>query len=308
MTPKLSILISTFNRLKLFRRTLWHLVNNPPPVSYEVVVADDGSSEPILDELRLYSARFPWKFITVSANSDSRFASDTGVSKFFNNPSLTYNVAFRHCRGDWIIQQGVEVIPWGNCYAELLESVQDVVSPYFLAFTTVYDVPEHILIHLDAYGTNLSPHQVEACRQWPLASPYFHTDVTNYVSLCSRALYEKIGGYDERYLRGVGKEDSDFVRRCRKIPGWTDSENMRRTNAIALHQSHRGRTWWGNQDQTIISDARWKEGEKRSKEVWDRWDGTCENKQEWEWGKHGVISVVSSYQPHGGADAGQARG
>lgn len=291
MKPELSILFSTYNRLRLFRRTLWALVDRPPTVPFEVIVADDGSQDDILGELRLYSARFPWKFIRVS---EQKFAEKTGLRKFFNNPSLTYNIAFRHSVGSRIIQHGQEVIPVGPCYDILRHSVSDVDSPYYLAFSTVLDVPEHVLIHLDKYGANLSVGQVQHCQRWPLATPLFHTDVTNYISLCSRTLYEKIGGYDERYLRGVGKEDSDFVRRCRAIPEWTDAKCMRRTEALALHQSHKGRTWWGNQDQSVITDKRWKEGEALSKEVWDSWDGAFRNGQGWDYGTYGVEDVISN--------------
>lgn len=291
MKPELSILFSTYNRLHLFRRTLWALVNRPPSVPFEVIVADDGSQDDILGELRLYSAQFPWKFIRVSSD---QFEKETGVRKFFNNPALTYNVAFRHASADLIVQHGQEVLPVGPCYDQLLKAVADVDSPNFLALSTVLDVPEHVLIHLDRYGTNLSPEQVRHCHQWPLATPNFHTDVTNYISLCSRSLYEAVGGYDERYLRGIGKEDSDFVRRCRALPGWTDESCMRRSLALALHQSHKGRTWWGNQDQSIVTDVRWKEGEILSKEVWDSWDGGPRSGQPWEFGTKGVLDVVTN--------------
>lgn len=292
MTPKVSIVCSTHDRLPLFRRTLWALADRPPSCPFEVVFVDDGSTEDVLGEIKLFSSRFHWKFVKVDMQV---FEKETGVNRWANNPSLTTNIGFRQAKADLVFVLGNEVLPFADCFDQMLLACSAISSPHLLAFSTTYDVPKHILQSLDQYGTNLSPRVVDLCRRWPLASPHFHTDVTNYVCLMSKALIEKVGGYDERFLKGIGKEDSDFVRRCRAIPGWTDAECMRRTDAISLHQSHGGRTFWSEQDQSQISNSRWKEGERLSKAVWDLWDGSFENRQPWPWGEVGIVDVVANH-------------
>lgn len=287
---KASIIISSHNRLALIRRTLWSIATRPPKCDYEVVVCDDGSDEDILGELRQYSSRFPWKFIRVDV---AKFEVETGVKKFFNNPSHTNNVAFRHSTGDLIFQQGNEVIAWGYVYDQLIEETRGC-GDLFLAFSTTLDVPKEVLGIIDPYGANLHPGMVEYCKKWPLATPAFHTDVTNYISLSSRKLWETLGGYNEEFVGGLGKEDSDFVRRCRAIPGWKDETNLRRSMALSLHQFHGGRTWHYMPDPAVITQERWVEGERLSKAVWDRWDGTHKNPQPWEFGTCGVTEIVSN--------------
>lgn len=287
--PKVSILISTYNRLSLWRRTLWALAKYPPGVPYEVIVVDDGSTEDVLGELRLYSSQFWWTFVRLDM---AEFTSKTGIAKFFNNPSLSFNVAARLARSNVFVQQGNEILTRPGTYNQLLQAIP--AEEDYLVFSTTYDMPSHILQRLDYYGSNLDEGLVQACRRWPLATPYFHADVTNYISVCSRALFEKLGGYNERYVGGIGKEDSDFVRRCRAIPDWTDDKCMRRTEFVSLHQSHGGRTRFYAPDPTVVTEDKWSEGECRSKAVWDTWDGNFRNGQSWEFGRIGVGDVFSN--------------
>jgi glycosyltransferase involved in cell wall biosynthesis len=288
--PEVSIVISTFNRLPLWRRTLWGIAKRPPSVPFEVIVVDDNSTEPVLEELHKYSSRFPW---TTAKLDMEAFERATGVKKFFNNPSLSFNAGVRLARGSLIFQQGNEVIPWDSVYDGMLAEKPN--TDDFVLFSTTLDMPPEILNWLDVYGDNLSPDWVHYCRRWPLASPHFHTDVTNYVSLCSRSLFEKLGGYDERYVGGIGKEDTDFIRRCRKTPGWTDEQNMRRTTHISLHQSHGGRTCYYLPKPEVITQQRWAEGEVLSKVVWDSWDGGYKAGHTWDWGTIGVKDVCRNF-------------
>lgn len=287
----LSILISSYNRLPLFRRTLHSIARNPPSCEYEVVVADEGSTDDILGELRKYSSIFRWKFIKVEID---KLLSEVGVKKFFNNPALTNNIAFNYSTGSFVCLQGNEVIATPNCYNSLLEQVNG--EAYQIKFSTTFDIPESILYQLDTYGSNISSNMIRECAKFPLAGKYLHTDVTNYLCLISRNLWNKVGGFNEEYVAGIGKEDSDFIRRCRKIPGWTDEKNMFRANyeSLSLHQSHKGRTMYYLPDSNIITQERWKQGEELSKKVWNRWDGTYNNPQPWTPGIVGVTKVVAN--------------
>lgn len=288
MKPNISIIISSFERLPLFRRCLWYIDQNRPSQSFELVVVDESSEANILGEIKKYS--FPWKFVKVNTKL---FEKETGVAKFFNNPSWTNNIGFRQSQGEYIFLQGNEVLPTPHVYDDLIKTRPNT-KEHFISFTTTYDIPEPIVNKLDFYGENFTSIDFEVCRKFPLATPTFHTDVTNYLCLKSRKLWDAVGGYDERYVGGIGKEDSDFIRRCRKLPHWTDVRNMRRTNFVSLHQYHGGRTWHYFPKPEIITQMRWKEGEDRSKEVWDQWDGTYENKQPWPWGTLGIVDIITN--------------
>jgi len=280
-----SIVISSYNRLSLFRRTLWAIANRPPSCPFEVVVVDDGSTEDIFGELSLYSSAFRWKFVRFDAASFERV---TGLKKFLNNPSASNNVGFRHTSGDLIFQQGNEVIAWEGCYDQLIADKPD--ADHYMVMSTTYDVPAQYLDQLDQYGSNLDQRIVNACVRWPLQSKHYRSDVTNYISLAPRALWETLNGYDERYYGGISAEDSDFVRRARCLPGFKQVIS----EGISLHQYHKGRTTYYFPPPSVITRQRWDEGVAINHAIYHAWDGTCRNPQKWPWGELGVMEVITN--------------
>lgn len=287
MRPRVSILISTHNRSDLFRRTLWAIAHRcpSPPICFELVVVDDGSTENILGLLKSYSASFPWTFIRFDSQE---FEKKTGIRKWSNNPCVTNNIAFRHSRGELIVQQGQEVIPWGSCYDQLLGEIP--YGNYWMVMSTTFDLPAQILENLDQYGNNLTDAAVDFCERWPLQSIQYRSDVTNYLSLAPRTLWEELGGYDERYFGGISAEDSDFVRRARLIPGFTQVVS----EAVSLHQYHGGKTCYYNPKPSVITPERYAEGVQNNRTVFENWDFQMKNQQNWPWGTYGVQEVISN--------------
>ncbi len=295
MDIRASILISSYNRKALFARTVWAIANRPPSVPFEVVVVDDGSTENVLGELKLYSSVFPWKFVRFDSEE---FAAKTGIKKFHNNPCTSQNVAFKQASptSEYIFQQGNEVIPWLNVYDQLIaDTPKD--TDHYLAFSTTFDVPKEYLDILDVYGANLTPGIVKECEKWPLQCKNYPgcqdylSDVTNYISLTSRKLWEKIGGFDERYFGGISAEDSDFVRRARCTPGFKQVISQ----GISLHQFHGGRTryYWPKED--VISRQRFEDGCAINRCIFDDFiEGTYSNQQRFPWGTYGIKEVITN--------------
>lgn len=292
VTMKASILISSFNRLPLLRRTLWAISRRQPNIPFEVVIADESSTDDILGELRLFSAAFRWKFVRVDI---AKFEQATGIKKFWNNCSLTNNIAFRHCDGDFIFLQGNDIIALDHCYDELIAEVHPAIaatgSPNFLLMSSTFDLRTEYLNQLDQYGSNLTPALIEHAKPWPLQSPDYRSDVTNYVSLCSRSLWETIGGYDERYVGGICAEDSDFVRRARALPGFHSHVSER---AVSLHQCHKGKTRYYNPSPKTITMDKFEAGCAINRAIYHQWDGQAKNPQPWTWGELGVVEVISN--------------
>lgn len=280
----ISILISSYNRLPLFRRVLWNIAKNPPSQPYELVVCDDGSTDNILGELKKYSAKIPFRLVEFIREE---FEQKTGLKKYHNNPSVTNNVAFRHSKGDLIFLQGNEVIPFVNCYDDMIGAIPD--DPYYIVFSTTFDVPAFYLNLLDDYGDNLEQRLVDACRQYPLQSKSYRSDVTNYLSLCPRVLWEKLGGYDELYYGGIAAEDSDFVRRARVLKA-----NLFVHDAISLHQFHGGKTCYYEPQE--ISTENWKEGVSINHKIYHGWNGSHEVDSSWDYGTIGVGKIYTNME------------
>jgi glycosyltransferase involved in cell wall biosynthesis len=282
--PQVSILISSYNRLPLLRRVLWGVATRPPSVPFEVIVVDDGSTEPVLNEVQKYSSAFPWTFVRFSAD---KFKDETGVEKFWNCPAATTNVAARRARGDLLFVQGNECIAVGDAYDCMIRDMDGAANAApAMVMSTTYDAPLSVLWELDDYGTDVTERTVQKCLQWPLQSKAYRSDVTNYLALFQRKLWDELDGVDERYVGGIAAEDSDFVRRARKLGAQTVI-----SDAVSLHQYHGGRTAY--YEPTTIDQARYWEGVKRNRAIYDAWDGeTCKSGHAWEWGTKGIVEAI----------------
>lgn len=281
-----SIVISSHERLPLLRRTLWAIANRPPSCPFEVILVDDNSQADILGELRKYRVSFPWKFIQFDA---AEFTARTGLTKFWNNSCPTNNIGWKYAEGDTIFLQGNEVLPVDDCYDRMLSHLNKV-GELDLVFSTTFDMGPHVLEKLDEYGRNLSKAHVEACFDRPLHSEFYRSDVTNYISVSRKGLWDKIGGYDERYFAGISRDDSDFVRRARAAGCKTHICDQ----AVSLHQFHRGKTMYYNPPPSSITQERFEQGCAINRLVYESWDDSHTNPTPWPVGTYGIKSIITS--------------
>lgn len=291
MQPEASIIIASYNRKNLFKRCLYSIVTRGPSVPFEVIVVDDGSVDDIEGLLRKFSVNFPWKLIRFDQTS---FEEKTGLKKFYNNPSVTYNVGFRRCSpsSDKIFLMGNEIIAWDNVFNDLVNDAPKNNEPY-IVFSKTYDCPQEVLNRIDAYGQHLDQVLINKyCTPFPLQDQTYKSEVVNYLSLSSRATWEKIGGFDESYYGGIACEDSDFARRIRACHGgkliWSEG--------LTLHQFHGGMTRYYQPEPTNITMDRWNEGLAFNRAIFNRWDRQPYLKQTLghEFGTLGVGEVITN--------------
>lgn len=291
MQPEASIIIASYNRKNLFKRCLYSIAARGPSIPYEVVVVDDGSVDDIEGLLRKFTVNFPWKLVKFDA---AAYEAKTGLKKFFNNPSVTYNIGFKQCSptSDKIFLMGNEVIAWGNAFDKLIDDAPKNNEPY-IVFSTTYDTPQEVLDKIDAYGQHLDQVLIDKyCKPFPLQDLGYKSEVVNYLSLSSRGTWEQIGGFDERYYAGIACEDSDFVRRIRRCPYgkliWSEG--------ITLHQYHGGMTRYYQPLPANITMDRWNEGLAINRAVFAQWDEKSKLKKvfDHEFGTLGVGKVVTN--------------
>ena len=260
---KLSIIISSHNRSKLFRRTLFYInKHRPSKHKFEVIVVDDGSDEQerndILVQLRRY--QFPYTFVEIDK---TKWEKNTGLKVYGGNPVLTNNIGFYFSCGKLVSLVGNECIVYSD-YDDMIGEFESKDNKNAILFTTTYDIN----LPLNDDGTNLSQLLNPQVLQKPLQSPTLHTDVTNYCSITSASLWEEIGGYDEIYLSGIACDDSDFVRRAALLPGF---EKIR-SEFISFHQNHGGKTMY-DEPLDIEYAKKFYKGLLINREVYMSWDG-----------------------------------
>jgi hypothetical protein len=153
-----------------------------------MVIVDDNSPQDPLEHLKLTLKNMkPYFSVRVFQTHDT---------DCWNNPGITLNIGVKQSKGEIIILNLSDVIP---------------LNPYTLEIISKY--------HKENDMTHLSATQIEADyrRMYDGKIPVFggdHGDLS--VAGCSmpRALYDKIGGFDERF-RVYGHEDADFLWRIR---------------------------------------------------------------------------------------------
>lgn len=273
---KSSILISSFNRLNLFRRTLKSIVNNPPKGEFEVIVADDRSTQNTLHALQQCS--FPWTFIKVDTQE---FTDKTGIKKFWNCPALTNNIAFSVAKGDYIFQMGNEIIAWKSVLSDLLDNIPK--TKFAWCVSKTFDIPLNIVNELNFEATNLTQEMVDRCSKWLLSND---NNVPNYLSVFTRETWEELKGYDERYMGGIGNEDTDFMRRAMKLPNFS----FRKIDSISLHQYHGGVNHFYRPLPEVITEKRLAEGVALNNKLFN----DLSNKQTWPPASFGIKEIIRS--------------
>ena len=280
-----SILISDGGkRNELFYRCLKSIQNNPPKGKFEVVVASDSDRWPETQYL-LSEFKFPSKLVIVD---NKEFERNTGLTHYFNNASLTNNAAFVNCNKytQNVFLMGNEIIAYKDCFNEMIVKRTHYKQ---LIVSTTFDIPENILKRLNKDGSNIND-VIGHCTDYPLASQNYHSDVTNYISMCHYSLWEAIGGYDERYCAGIAAEDSDFVQRCRAVPGFEMVRCGR--EAINLHQFHGGKTCYYEPKEEIIQREKWDSGVEINRTLYRNWNGQYRNSMPWKQAEFGIVNVI----------------
>lgn len=252
MNDKCSIVISNYKRLEYLKRTLYSIVNNYWSKPYELVIAEEISEDTpdIIKEIEKYKKVLNYTIITYDMEEVTK---KTGLVKFFNNPSYSNNLAFKHTKHNLIFHQGNDTIATFGAYQTLLEDYYNSNNLHTIVYSTTLDVPKSYLNKIGEYGENLySPVEYDDIFQ----SVHKQTMVTNYLSLCHRDSWLALNGYDIEYLFGIACEDSKFSLSFRHLPNakWIFS------NALTLHQNHRNQTSTSIGDPKIITEERWKEG------------------------------------------------
>lgn len=289
--PELSIVISSFRRLEYLKRVLFSIAINQPLCTYEVVLADECSdqSEDILKELHKFDARFSWTLVKCRVEELEKYQ---GRKKFFNNPSWTNNIGWKHSQGKFICLMGNDMITCPKTLNTLLleaRQLENSGTDFFTLYTKTLDCPKNIQEAMGTHGANLTQGMIDYCETWPLQSPNMRSMVTNYLSCSSRKVWDTTNGYDENYVFTLACEDSDFSMRARILPNYIEKY----LEVISLHQNHSGRTCYQEQDQSIITNTRWDEGVAEGRNYLSTWDGkNPSNRQSWEPGTIGVIEVI----------------
>jgi glycosyltransferase involved in cell wall biosynthesis len=192
---KLSIVMAYHNRKNQLLKTLdsIHYFGNP-----EIIIVDDGSTERIDDIPDIKLIRIELK------------------DKWWFNTCIPYNIGFSYAKGDVIIIQNPECIHVGDIlkYSKKL-TLGNLFS--FAAYSLDYDLK---------YGKydykwikKLISNEPQRCQiahhGWYNHSIYRPVGY-HFCNAVMRKDLKRIGGFDERYSKGIAYEDDEFLTRIKR--------------------------------------------------------------------------------------------
>lgn len=224
---KVSVVISTYNRLEFLKRTLYSYVNQTfSKNNFELVIVDDNSTEDIFGLCKFFSQQYDLKFNYILVDKNKGAIPPKSFCQ-----ALTNNIGFKRSRGSVIIITGPETLQketnieksWvsaneGYCvYGDIYRSSSEFVDCISkdeeyknMLFDDMFVLPgaKHIVSQLTGFW-------------W------------YYVAVRKEHILA-INGVDEQYMKGIAGEDDNFAFRMYEygVP------LVRHPAILGIHQDH----------------------------------------------------------------------
>jgi len=207
---RLSVVMPYYNRRSLIKNVLASIT----PGDIEVIIVDDGSSmEHQIDDI-LDDYDFDIRLLKLA------------IKTAWRGPTIAYNVGFKEAQGDVIIINSSECIHVGNIIGYVTKNFRD---NDYMAFSACMGEPG---IEYD-YSKDFLKKAQEKGAWWGV-----HSSIGNMIPYCaaiSKKNMDILGGYDLRFVEGIGYDDYDFTHRVKNLK----LNTMIVDNPFCFHQWHK---------------------------------------------------------------------
>lgn len=239
---RISIVMPYYNRRQLILNTLKSLELFVENNDFEIVIVNDASnSENKIDDIPGMHENLNIKLINI-----------TKTEKFWVNPCIPFNIGFYESSGDAIILQNPECLHLGNIIKITEENLKQnnylVFGCYAIGKTntekinqlnyqkdTYLDLINQILKPINNMRYDLDSKAInkEERNGWYQHSIY-RADNLHFCSAILRSDLNELGGFDERFSRGMGKDDREFLLRIKR----KKMKIVNFDNTFVIHQFH----------------------------------------------------------------------
>jgi glycosyltransferase involved in cell wall biosynthesis len=233
--PKISIVMSVYNRQGLLDRTL-ESIRQSKVKNYELIIVDDCSDKPVVCKGA--------KIIRIEKED-----------KWYNCPAVPFNIGLREATGDIVIIQNPECYHVGDVLSYVLENIRPGKYISFACYSL--NKSDTDILHGGAM-----PEMVNVLADGRNRSGWYnHSEHRpmgyHFCAAIMRDDMDKVGGFDERYAYGFSYDDDDFVRTIRYMG--IDMEIV--NEPFVMHQYH---------GKYFISNPRYKELHELNRKIFNQ--------------------------------------
>jgi len=201
MTRMISIVMSYFNRLTQFDFTL-QTISKSIYKNFEIICVDDHS-DPEHDPMILLD-RYPQLNLKIIKMSDVL------SHRWYSNPCVPYNEAFRHCQGDTVIIQNPECCHIGDVIAHCAQHISEDRYLSYHCWSATKD-QLHDLRNFRSISYEPKPKAM-----W-YNHEIYRPESFHFCTAILRTNLVKLNGFDERFAHGLGYDDNEFVQRVKNL-------------------------------------------------------------------------------------------
>jgi len=232
---KVSIVTAYHNRRKQFLNTLNSILLENYNCELEIIVVDDNSNDDnkISDINELYPTL------------DIKLIEIDGADKWWINPCIPFNIGFKEATGDVIIIQNPECLHMGDIIQTTVDNIEENKYLVFGCYSISREETDDIINlsydvnYIENINKIISPIRDRKAFDGKNSAWYQHSrfraDLLHFCSAITRKnLIEDLGGFDERFAKGIAKDDREFVLRILR----KRMNVLQIDNPFVLHQQH----------------------------------------------------------------------
>lgn len=250
----ISVVTAYYNRKKLFTRTLKSMLPYYGKIDFEVIVVDDGSDE--AERLEDLQTDFP--FLRVIRLEKQ--------NKWYKNPCIPFNIGFEAVKGDKIIIQNPECYHFGAILAYVDAHLKENEYLSFGCFSMDKLNTDDDALFFDEKNiaklieNNNRSFTTDGDLGWYNHSKFRPEAFHFCAAMMSTDLFD-LGGFDERYAKGVGYDDDELIWRIKN----KKMQIKFIDDQIVLHQNH-----YVAPDDLVEANKRRFESYKRNKLIFEQ--------------------------------------
>lgn len=265
MTQKLSIVISTLDRARLFNTMLFALCRwqtyDPKQVELVVVIDRPAQFGDFLNVMRNY-ARYFYKSTLIQIDSKGRFPRMVSPS---GNPSLGVNIGVQRAENEIILKTDAECLPITQTVSESLNRFK---RDELLFSSVRFLTPSETELFQNGSLEGLHPHAIFGRQMSQMRDLWCISEAAGkrygywFGAVFSREMFMQVGGVDEEFMGGFAGEDDEWAERMGRNGvqwRWSDTskllhqyhgENSQKWRGSRYHQKNIARLQW-SRDQGI---------------------------------------------------------